>query len=154
MKRGSTLFLRGVLVLVALGVLAICIFVLPIGLRGDVTGYYRPIILAMYVAAVPFFYAFCQSWLLLNYIDKNNAFSELAVNALKKIKYCGVSISALFALSMPYIFYAAQLDDAPGVVALFLVIIFASFVIATFAAVLQRLLQNVVEIKSENELTV
>jgi len=35
-----------------------------------------------------------------------------------------------------------------------LVIIFASVVIAAFAALLQKLLQNAIEIKSENDLTV
>ena len=35
-----------------------------------------------------------------------------------------------------------------------LVIIFASMVIAVFAAVLQRLLQEAIDIKSENDLTV
>jgi hypothetical protein len=78
----------------------------------------------------------------------------LSVRALKNIKYCAITISALYAAGMPYIFYAADRDDAPGVIVIGLVIIFASSVIATFAAVLQKLLQNVVEIKSENELTV
>ncbi|MDQ3076912.1 MAG: DUF2975 domain-containing protein [bacterium] len=154
MKRGSTLFLRGVIVLIGIGVLALCIFVLPIGIKTDVTGWYRPILLGMYIAAIPFFIALYQSLKLLSYIDKNNAFSELAVRALKYIKYCAITISGLYAVGMPYIFHVAQLDDAPGVVAIGFVIIFASLVIATFAAVLQKLLQNVIDIKSENELTV
>lgn len=138
----------------ALGVLAICTFVLPVGLRSDNTGGYGPIILGMYVAAIPFFIALYQSFKLLNLIDKNNAFSVSAVKALGIIKYCAVAISALFAAGMPYIFTVADKDDAPGVVAIALIIVFASIVIATFAAVLQKLLQNVIAIKSENELTV
>ena len=55
---------------------------------------------------------------------------------------------------MPYVFYLADMDDAPGLVAIGLVIVFASFVIGAFAAVLQKLIQNAVEIKSENDLTV
>jgi hypothetical protein len=55
---------------------------------------------------------------------------------------------------MPYIFYVADRDDAPGVSVIGFIIIFASFVIAVFAAVLERLLQNAIEIKSENDLTV
>jgi hypothetical protein len=154
MKRGSTLFLRGVIVLMALGALAICIFALPVALRSDVTGLYQPIALGMYVAAIPFFIALYQSMKLLGLIDKNNAFSELGVKALKNIKYCGITIAGLFIAGMPIIFRAGDKDDAPGVVAFALIIIFASFVIATFAGVLQKLLQNVVDIKNENELTV
>jgi hypothetical protein len=154
MKRGSTLFLRAVILLMGLGILSLCIFILPIGLRSSASGYYRPILLCMYVAAVPFFMALYQSLKLLNYIDKNSAFSELGVVALRKIKYCAITISGLFLASMPYIIYAAGKDDAPGVAAIGFIIIAASCVIATFAAVLQKLLQNAIEIKSENELTV
>jgi hypothetical protein len=154
MKKGSTLFLRSVIVLMALGALAICIFALPVALRSDNTGLYRPIALGMYVAAIPFFIALWQTMKLLSLIDKNNAFSEFAANALKNIKLCGVAISVLFILGMPLIFNAGDKDDAPGVVALGLIIVFASAVIATFAGVLQKLVQNAVDIKKENELTV
>jgi hypothetical protein len=88
------------------------------------------------------------------YIDKHQAFSELSVAALRKIKYCAVTISALYAAGMPWIFRVADMDDAPGVVAIALTIIFASLVVSTFAGVLQKLVQNAMEIKSENDLTV
>jgi hypothetical protein len=152
MKKGSTFFLKATLFIISLGVLAICIFVLPEGLRG--TDEYKPIVILMYVAAIPFFGALYQSLKLLNYIDNNTAFSDLAVTALKRIKYSAITISGLFVLGMPLIFRAADIDDAPGVVAMALIIIFASGVIATFAGLLQALLQNVIAIKSENELTV
>jgi hypothetical protein len=154
MNRGSTLFLQGVIVLMALGALAICIFALPVALRSDNTGLYRPIALGMYAAVIPFFIALYQSMKLLDLIDHNNAFSELGVQALKKIKYCGMVIAAMFTLGMPYIFIVGDKDDAPGVIAVACIIIFASIVIAIFAAVLQKLLKNVVDIKKENELTV
>lgn len=154
MDRGSTLFLRGVVLLIGLVVLAICALVLPVGIRTDTTGDYRPILIGLYVAAVPFYIALYQSMKLLRYIDLDKAFSELSVKALMAIKYCAVTISAMFAAGMPYIYRVADRDDAPGVVAVGLVIIFASFVIAMFAGVLQKLLQNAIDIKSENDLTV
>jgi len=154
MKAGSTLFLRSVIYLMGLAVLALCLFVLPVGIRTDSTGYYRPILIGMYVPAIPFFIALYQGLKLLSYIDKNKAFSTLSVTALKHIKYCAIAISALYALGMPFIFRAAELDDAPGAIVIGLVIVFASFVIAVFAALLQVLLQNAIEIKSENDLTV
>lgn len=154
MDRSSTLFLRFVVCLIGFTVLALCIFVLPQAITTDVTGAYRPILLGMYIPALPFFFALYQAMKLLGYIDKNKAFSQVSVNALKYIKYCGIAISALYAAGMPYIYYVADKDDAPGVVALGFVIIFASFVISTAAAVIQRLFQNAVDIKSENDLTV
>jgi hypothetical protein len=148
------MFLRAVIFLIGAGVLALCIFVLPVGIRSDVTGFYRPILMGMYGPAIPFFIALYQGLILLRLIDTNTAFSPTSVAALKKIKFCALIISGLYALGMPYIYYAAEIDDAPGVIAIGLVIIFASIVIAVFAAVLQQLLQNAIDIKRENDLTV
>jgi hypothetical protein len=154
MKQGSTLILKGAVIFIGAIVLALCIFVLPRIIGSIDTGGYDPILLGMYVPAVPFFFALYQTLKLLSYIDKNKAFSEMSVKALKNIKYCALTISALYAAGMPYIFHVADKDDAPGVVAIALIIIFASLSVATFAAVLQRLLQDAIAIKSENELTV
>ncbi len=154
MKKGSTLLLRGVVVLLGIAALAFCVIVLPLTIDSFDMGGYDPILIGMYVPAIPFFIALYQSLLLLNYIDKNNAFSELSVQALKIIKYCGIAISALYAIGMPYVFIIAEKDDAPGVVLIGLIIIFASGVIATFAGLLQKLLKNAINIKSENDLTV
>jgi hypothetical protein len=154
MKRGSTLILKIVIILIALGVLALCVFVLPTGIRSDEVGDYLPILMGMYVPAIPFFIALYQAIKLLNYIDRNKVFSEVSVKALKHIKYCAIAICVLYTAGMPYIFYVADKDDAPGVVAIGFVFIFASLVVAAAAAVFQRLLQNVLDIKSENDLTV
>ncbi|HLL61282.1 MAG TPA: DUF2975 domain-containing protein [Candidatus Nitrosocosmicus sp.] len=154
MKLDSTLFSRIVITLIGLAVLALCVFLLPAGISSDNTGMYRWILLGLYVPAIPFFYALYQTLKLLNYIDHNKVFSEESVNALMNIKYCAILISGLFAAGMPYIFYVADKDDAPGVVAIALIIIFASMVITTAAAVFQRLLRSAVDIKLENDLTV
>ena len=154
MKQGSTDLLKRSRYSHRVNSIGLCIFAVPAGLTTDNVGYYRPILLGLYVPAIPFFFALYQAWRLLGYIDNNKAFSLLSVNALKKIKFCAFTISALFAVGMPYIFYAADRDDAPGVAAIGFIIIGTSLVIAAFAAVLQMLIQNVVDIKSENDLTV
>lgn len=156
MKRGSTIILRGAVILIGLVVLGLCIFALPPAIISELARDfdYGPIFVGLYVPAIPFFFALYQALLLLGYIDKNKAFSELSVKSLKYIKYCALTISALFVAGFPYVFYLADRDDAPGVAAIGLVIIFASFVIATAAGVFQRLFQNAIDIKAENDLTV
>jgi hypothetical protein len=155
MKRGSTLILRSAVILLGLIILSICIFVLfPIISSGEITGPYLPILIGLYIPAIPFFVALYHAMKVLNYIDQNNAFSNKSIHALKRIKYCAIIISIIFAVGLPYIYYAAQVDDAPGVLAIALIIAFASATIATAAGVLQTLVQNAVDIKSENDLTV
>ncbi|MCL5666164.1 MAG: DUF2975 domain-containing protein [Patescibacteria group bacterium] len=154
MKKSSTLFLKFAVFTIGLAVLALCVFALPAGIMAENAGRYRYILLGMYIPAIPFYFGLYQAYKLLNLIDQNKAFSHLSIDVLKIIKYCAFVISALYAAGMPYIFSVAQDDDAPGVVAIGLVIIFASFVVAVFAAVLQRLLGDALEIKKENDLTV
>lgn len=150
MKHGSTLFLKIAVIFIGIPVLALCIFWVP----GFVNYLSYPILIGVYATAVSFFFALYQALKLLSYIDKNKAFSELSVKALKSIKYCAVTISIIYTVLIPFLFPIADADDAPGLIGFPIIIVFASIVIAVFAAVLQRLLKEAIDIKSENDLTV
>ncbi|MGF3104716.1 DUF2975 domain-containing protein [Rossellomorea sp. DUT-2] len=157
MKR-ETLFLRIAVFLIGTPVLALCVFGLP-WLAKDVAGWELAyliygILIVMYVSAIPFFVALFQAIRLLSYIDKNDAFSELSVKALKNIKYCATTISIVYVAGMPLFYLMGERDDAPGVIVIGMMFVFAPLVIAVFAAVLQKLLKNAIDIKSENDLTV
>jgi hypothetical protein len=156
MKRGSTLFLKIVVYILVLAAIAIASFAmwLTYNVEGGGGIDYRPLIAGLCVAVIPFLVAQWQALKLLGLIEKGTAFSDLAVDALKKIKYCGVAISAIVILISPLAFSLAQQDDAPGVVLITSIIVFASAVIATFAGLLQKLLKNAIDIKSENDMTV
>ncbi|MBN9654124.1 DUF2975 domain-containing protein [Halobacillus sp. GSS1] len=160
MKRGSTLFLKLAVFLIGLPVLALCIFFVPefaeyAGVLLSDFPIIEPVVfIYMYLTAIPFYFALYQAFKLLNYIDSNKAFSDLSVKALRVIKFCAVTISVLYVVLMPVIYTVAELDDAPGLIVIAMVIILASAVIAVFAAVLQRLLKEAITIKSENDLTV
>jgi len=159
MKQGTTLFLKIAVILIGIPVLALCIFLVPkIGnfageLYPDMNYMKSLIFIVMYGAALPFYFALFQAFNLLRYIDGSKAFSELSVKALKNIKYCAITISGLYVLASPLFHFIAKKIDPPiGLVGL--IIIFASLVIAVFAAVLQKLLKEAIDIKSENDLTV
>ncbi|MDS9473218.1 DUF2975 domain-containing protein [Sporosarcina pasteurii] len=160
MKQVSTLFLRIAVIFIGLPVLAMCIFLVP-GI-GNVAGQLLPefasvkyfVFFLFYGSALPFYFALYQALKLLSYIDKGKAFSQISVEALKKIKYCAISISSFHVLLLPLFYLFAEMDDAPGVIFVGVVVPFASMIIAVFAAVLQRLLQEAIQIKSENDLTV
>jgi Protein of unknown function (DUF2975) len=159
MKR-ETFFLKFVVVLMGLPVLALCIFLLPeiaeffaeLNPKLDFLQY--PFLIGLYAAAIPFYFALYQTFKLLSYIDMNEAFSELSVKALKNIKYCAIIISGLYVVFMPLLYLMAEVDDAPGIILIGMIIIFGCMVVAVFAAVLQKLLKNAIDIKSENDLTV
>lgn len=158
MKKGSTLFLKFVLLLIAAFVLFILLWSPHIEGRAAnldfINVYADPVILYVYLVATPFFIALFQAFKILGFIEKNKVFSQVSVNALKNIKYCAVIISFMLAGMMPAMMQFAQQDDAPGFVLLGVVAIFAAVVIATGVAVAQKLLQSAVDMKSENDLTV
>jgi len=160
MKKGTTLFLKLAVITIALPILALCVLGLPTIVRSSIAHpwelnrYLYGIIGGMYVTAIPFFYALYQAMKLLGYIDKNNAFSFDSVQALNRIKWSGLTISAIYIVLMPLFYIIGELDDAPGVILVGMVFTFAPAVIAVFAAVLQRLLKEAIEFKAENELTV
>ncbi len=159
-KQVSTNFFRLVILLLALIVLALCIFALTSMWRGGSAEFPMAsnailmIVIGLYITAVPFFVALWQAIKLLGYIDKNTAFSDLSVQALKNIKYCSMLISVVYVAFVPLLFPIADADDAPGLIIMGAVIACAPITVAVFAAVLQKLLQSVIEIKSENDLTV
>ena len=154
----STIFLKIAVILIGIPVLALCIYGLPWLVNNPVNQDYvhilYPILIGMYLSVIPFFIALYQAFKLLSYIDKNQAFSELSVKALMNIKFCAMTISGLYAVILPFVYLAAELDDAPGLIIIGMLPIFASMVIAVFAAVLQKLLKNAIDIKSENDLTI
>jgi hypothetical protein len=160
MKRGTTFFLKAAIILIGIAVVALCVFLVPeianyaAELYPDNTYMKSLVFIDLYASAIPFYVALYQAFKLLSYIDKNKAFSELSVLALKNIKNCAIAISGLYALGMPLFYLVADKDDAPGIIAIGMIMIFASMVIAVFAAVLQKLLKEAIDVKSENDLTV
>ncbi len=154
MQKGSTIFLKTVIGAVGLFVLFLCVYGLPVTISAFSWGGYDPLLVGMYVPAIPFYIALGCGLRLLGHIDRDEVFSQPAVNSLRTIQWCGVAISGMYAAGMPYIFYVADKDDAPGVVAIALVIIFSSFVISVAAALFKQLLQRAVDLKVENDLTV
>lgn len=158
--QASTLALRAAICVIGGIVLLLCIFALPAMWAGvaaefpTITYVFYGILSALYIAAIPFFYALYQALKLLSYIDKNKAFSKRSVQALRIISYCGVFISIVFIAILPLLFEWAQYEDAPGLIVIGMLMAGASLTVAIFAGLVQRLLHQVISIKSENDLTV
>ncbi len=158
MKRGSTLFLKVVILLIAIGTLAGMIWFPQTEGRAanlDLISIYKdPFIIYLYIGSIPFFVGLYQAFKLLNLIDVHKAFSQGAVDTLKNMKLASLSLIGFIALALLYIRFFAHGDDPAGPTALGILAIFAVSIIATAAAIFQKLFQNAVDLKSENDLTV
>lgn len=158
MKHGSTLFLKVVLMIIAIATLGGLLWFPPnegAAAGKELIGIYSdPLIIYGFIASVPFFYGLYQALKLLNLIDANRAFSQDAVNTLKNMKIASLVLIGFIVGGMFYIRFFAHGDDPAGPTMLGIIVSFAVAVIATAAAVFQKLFQNAVDIKSENDLTV
>ena len=160
MKKSSTIFLQVVIVLIGIGALALLLWEPHVeGVNANATSlseFYLddPFLALVYAGSIPFFVALYQTFNLLKYIGQNNVFSKEAVKSLRTIKYCALIIIGFVVVEELFIMLNHGDDDAAGAISLGALITFASIVIATAAAMFERLLQNAVDIKSENDLTV
>ncbi len=158
MKQGSTLFLKSVICLIAFVTAAgLLWFPQTEGRAANldlISIYADPLILYVYIGSIPFFVGLFQAFKLLNFIEANKAFSQGAVNSLKNIKFAALSLIGFIALALIFIRLFAQGDDPAGPTMLGILVSFAVASIGTAAAVFQKLFQNAVDMKSENDLTV
>ncbi len=154
LDRSSTLFLSLILLVLTIGVLVLCGFLLYQIIQSDSLGYYRPILIGLVISAIPLFYIFYQAYTLLNNIDNNLSLTDSSVNSLRIIKVCSFLISLMYLIGSPFIFNVAQQDDAPGVVLINIILIMGPFSVGVFTYILQKLLINAIGYKSENELTI
>lgn len=160
MKRVSTIFLQVVIVLLGMGVFAFLLWEPHLeGRNANATLfeiYFKdPFLAYIYLAFIPFFVGLYQAFKVLGYARRNEIFFQHSVRALRIIKYCALTTAILILGAAAYLFiFVRGKDDIAGGVMMGVFIIFGSAVIATAAAVFERVLQNGVDIKAENDLTV
>lgn len=160
MKRGSTIFLQIVILLIGAGVLAFLLWEPHLeGRNANATPfevYFKdPFLAYIYLAFVPFFVGLYQGFKILGYAGRNEIFFERSVRALRIIKYCALTTAIFIIGAEAYIFvFVRGTDDVAGGVMMGVFVILACAVVATAAAVFERILQNAVDIKTENDLTV
>ncbi|MGV8094679.1 MAG: DUF2975 domain-containing protein [Mangrovibacterium sp.] len=159
MKRISIIFLQAVIVLIGIVALSIMIrFPLTEGRAANLdlfSIYSDPFILYGYAASIAFFIALYKAFKLLGYIGQNKVFSSNSVGALKSIKYCAIVLSILIVTAGLYIRISHNKEDDPaGFLAICIVTTFVSVVIATAAAIFEKILQNAIDMKTENDLTI
>jgi hypothetical protein len=161
MKRISIIFLQIVIVLIGVAALALLLWEPQVeGVNKNATNfeiYFQdPFLALVYAGSIPFFVALYQAIRALGYVGRNQVFSPEVVKALRMIKYCALAIIGFVVLEELFILLSGYRDlENPGApIFMGVLIAFPSLVVATAAAMFERILQNAVDLKSENDLTV
>src|SRR3954449_11596359 len=158
MKRSSTIFLQAIVLLIGIGTFALMLWEPNIEGRNVHSTLFEvyfkdPFLAYAYIASLSFFVALYQAFKVLGYVRQNKTFSQATVKALRTIKYSAIAIIGFVAVGVIFIMFGDS-EDRPAGVFMRILITFPSIVVATAAAMFERILQNAVDIKSENDLTV
>jgi len=160
MKKSSTIFLQIIIVALGIGAFTLLLWEPQTeGVNAHATSLYQiyfddPFLALVYIGSIPFFIALYQAFKVLGYARENKIFSQAAVKALRTIKYGFITIIGFVVVEELIIMMNHGSDDAAGGVFMGVLITFLSVVIATAAGMFERILQNAVDMKSENDLTV
>jgi Protein of unknown function (DUF2975) len=159
MKNISILFLQFFIIFISIVVLGLLIW-FPLT-EGRATNldifsiYSDPFILYGYFTSIAFFVGLFNVFKILGYIRKNNFISLKSTISFKIIKYCTFIFGALIVGAGLYIKqFHDKNDDPAGFLAMCLFLTFLTAVIATATIVIEKKLQNAIEMKSENDPTV
>src|SRR5687767_14349441 len=104
MNRSSTMFLKVVILLIAIAVLTALIWFPQTEGRAvnlDLISIYSdPFIIYIYLGSIPFFIGLYQAFKLLNFIDAKKAKSLGAVNTLKNMQFTALSLIGFIVLAL------------------------------------------------------
>jgi len=163
MKNRINIITKGAVYLTGVAVVTVCGVFLPELAREEAisnphAGPTYPFLIGAWVMTVPIFIALHQTLKLLKYIEENNAFSNKSVKALHTIRTCALAFGALVVIATVSMIVVSRAqdpsEDTPPIFMFGFIFTSVSVIIATFVAVLKKLLQDAIDIKSENELTV
>jgi hypothetical protein len=152
LMKPATIFLQLVIVLIGIGALAVLLWEPHIEGRNAHATLFEiyfedPFLAYAYIASIPFFVALYQGFKVVGYAGKNQTFSPEAVKALRTIKFCAIAIIGFVCLGEIFIMLGDS-DDRAGGVFMGMLFISGSAVVAAAAMVLERILQDGVDLKS------
>jgi len=145
-KKGPTIFLQAVIVLLGIGALAFMLWEPHLegrNARATVSEIYfkDPFLAFAYLASIPFFAALYQAFKALGYVGQDKAFSPATAKALRIIMVCALAIIGFVALGELFII-SGESDDHAGGVVIGILIAFGAAAAAAAAMMFERILRK------------
>src|SRR5882724_4100298 len=97
MRKGSSIFLQVVIVLIGIGSLALLLWEPHIEGRNAHATLFQiyfndPFLAYAYIASISFFVALAQAFKVLGYARQDKIFSQASIKAMRTIKFCALAI--------------------------------------------------------------
>jgi hypothetical protein len=142
--------MKVMLIIAGLGILFLDLYVLPLAIIAEGNDDYlmRPylmvIYLSIYIMSFPFFVILFKAFITLNLIKIEQFYSLKTVKNFQVIKVCAYSITLVVFVDLPFLFFLADYEDAPGLLLMGIII----FGVSLFIALLITRLKLLIEAKS------
>ncbi len=130
--------MKVMLIIAGLGVLFLDLYVLPlaiiVGGNNDyiMMPYLMVIYLSIYIMSFPFFVILFKAFITLNLIKVEQFYSLKTVKNFQLIKVCAYSITLVVFVDLPFLYFLADYEDAPGLLLIGIIIFGVSLFIALF----------------------
>lgn len=110
--------------------------------------------ISMYISLILSMLSNVIVYSILSLIDKDILFTEKAIRKISLIKRISILIFFILLGIMPMVWHIVEITNVTGVIPVAIVIIVSPLILSTFIGVMEKLLMKIVQIKSENDLTV
>lgn len=110
--------------------------------------------ISLYLACTLIFAISFYLFRIFHLIDIHNFFSDSALIFVKTVRYLFIALFIVLLGIMPFVYYTADHGDAPGLIFIVMGIVFIPLAIAVFISAMEKILNNSINLKKENELTI
>lgn len=110
--------------------------------------------ISLYLSAIASLLIIYYMYRMLGLVDNDRAFSAMSLIYVRAIFRLTIMEFIVLIGTVPFVYYIADNDDAPGVMIIGLGMLIIPLVVATFVSIIEKLLKNAIELKLDYELTI
>lgn len=110
--------------------------------------------ISLYLSAIASLLIIYYMYRMLDLVDNDRAFSAMSLIYVRAIFRLTIMEFIVLIGTVPFVYYIADNDDAPGVMIIGLGMLIIPLAVATFVSIIEKLLKNAIELKLDYELTI
>lgn len=110
--------------------------------------------ISLYLSAIASLLIIYYMYRMLGLVDNDRAFSAMSLIYVRAIFRLTIMEFIVLIGTVPFVYYIADNDDAPGVMIIDLGMLIIPLAVATFVSIIEKLLKNAIELKLDYELTI
>ncbi|GEK37025.1 hypothetical protein K5E_22700 [Enterococcus thailandicus] len=110
--------------------------------------------ISLYLSAIASLLIIYYMYRMLVLVDNDRAFSAMSLIYVRAIFRLTIMEFIVLIGTVPFVYYIADNDDAPGVMIIGLGMLIIPLAVATFVSIIEKLLKNAIELKLDYELTI